>query len=89
MNELRRKSKIDYQKLNASKRFCNDDLIREVAEKLNISEQLVKEVVEAQAKLAAKTIKSGGLETVILPYLGKLKVNPYHIQKLMAKSMKG
>lgn len=88
MEILRRKSKVDYRKLNESKRFCNNDLIIEVAAELNVPEQLVKEIVEAQAKLAAKTIKSGTLQTVILPYLGKLKVNPYHVQKLMSKSMK-
>ena len=88
MIDLKTKSKVDYKKLNESKRFCNQDLIVEVAEKLGVSEQLVKEIAEAQAKLAAKTIKSGTLQTIILPYLGKLKVNPYQVQKMMGNSMK-
>lgn len=88
MEVLRRKSKVDYRKLNESKRFCNNDLIVEVAEKLQVPEHLVKEIAEVQGRFAAKTIKSGTLKTVILPYLGKLKVNPYHVQKLMANSMK-
>lgn len=89
MNDLKRKSKIDYKKLNENKRFCNDDLIHDIVDKHQIKEDLVREIIEAQSKFAAKIIKSGGLQTIILPYLGKLRVNPYHVQKLMAKSMKG
>lgn len=86
--EVKHKRKVDYRKLNAGKRFCNTDVEHEVGEKLGISHLLVRQVAEAQSKFILQTIKGGGMEVITMVYLGKLKVNPYQVQKMMGKQMK-
>jgi hypothetical protein len=82
------RSNIDYKKLNENKRFCNTDVIQEVAEELDLPEDLVASIAAAQSGYTAQTIKAGGLETILFVYLGKFKVNPFQVQKMMANSMK-
>lgn len=84
---LKRK-KIDYKTLNQGKRFANEELYTEVGEQLGIHRSVVKEIADIQDKVTAETIQSGNMETVILVYLGKLKVNYSRVQKMMANSMR-
>lgn len=79
--------RIDYKKLNASKKFCNEDVIDNVSQELGISKEMVREVMEIQSDFLSSTIKSGGLENVIFVYLGRFRTNPRRIQKMMANSM--
>lgn len=90
VKELKERSysrNVDYKKINEEKRYCNEQVIQEVAEKLNLSYSLVKSVIDAQSKFTSNVIKGGGLETIVMPYLGKFKVSPTKIQKMMAKGL--
>jgi hypothetical protein len=82
------KKRINYKELNANKRFCNDDVLEATAEELDLPKHLVASIVESQSKLTARTIQSGGLETIMYVYLGKFKINPLQVQRMMANSMK-
>jgi glutamate formiminotransferase len=81
-------SKVNYEELNAAKRFCNKDVIEDVAEELGLPVHLITDIVETQSKFTLQTIQGGGLETIMYVYLGKFKINPRQVQKLMAKSMR-
>jgi nucleoid DNA-binding protein len=85
---MSRQSQVNYAELNAKKKFCNNDLIHEVADKLNVGESMVKAIVDSQSKFTAYTIKSGTMDSIAIVYLGKFKVNPKQVQKMMSKSMK-
>jgi hypothetical protein len=78
---------VDYKKINEEKRYCNEQVIQEIAANLDLSYDLVKSVVDAQSKFTSNIIKGGGLETIVMPYLGKFKVSPTKIQKMMAKGL--
>ena len=84
----RRKSRVNYKELNANKKFCNEEVIIEVAEDLHVSQDIVRRVADSQSKFTAQIVKSGALETIMYVHLGKFKVNPYQIQKMMANAMK-
>lgn len=85
---VERRRKISYEELNKSKRFCNDDVCSEIANEFNVKEDLVRRIMEIQSKFTATTIKAGGLETIIIPYLGKFKVNPAQVSKMRANGLK-
>lgn len=83
-----KKRRVDYHKLNSSKRFCNDLIISEIAEELEIEISLVEKVAQSQSKFTVNTFRRGGMESVTYVYLGKFKVNPFKVQKMMANQMK-
>jgi hypothetical protein len=93
MSEIKEKKehkfirKVDYKKLNENKEFCNEQIIQEVSEKMSIPYAVVKSVAEAQSKFTSDTIRGGGLETIVMPYLGKFKVAPKRVQILMRKGL--
>lgn len=88
MTERKKRNRFDYKKFNADKRFCNKDVIYDVSQELNIAEELVQQVADSQSEYTARTMRAGGLETIIYVYIGKFKVNPLQIQKMMANGMK-
>ena len=53
---------------------CNARLIEEVAEELNIPKEQVAEVVKHYASFTVGRIRSGSMEGVTFPYLGKFLV---------------
>lgn len=85
---MERKKRVNYKELNANKRFCNDDVLEEISEELDLPKHIVASIVDAQSQFTARTIQSGGLETIIFAYLGKFKINPRQVQKMMANSMR-
>lgn len=83
---------MDYRDINQNRRIANEQLYIEVAEELNIpgiTSATVKEIVEAQSEFLFDTIRTGGLDNVIFPYLGKFKVNPRKLQAVINKQQKG
>lgn len=82
------KNKIDYKKLNENKRFCNEDVIDKVAADLGLNPNTVRKVLEIQSEYTATTIRNGGMEQIIYPYIGRFKVNHRKVQKMMAKQMR-
>lgn len=87
MGTHRVKHKIDYKKLNAEKKFCNEEVLADVAEELDLSLDVVRDIVDAQSAFTARTMKAGGMETIMYVYLGKFKVGLYQVQKMMANAM--
>jgi hypothetical protein len=85
---MQAKKKINYKELNANKKFCNADVVEDVAEELGISSHIIAGIVETQSRYTAQVIQAGGLETIMFVYLGKFKINPRQVQKMMANSMK-
>lgn len=55
-------------------RECNKRLVAEVAEELGINMATVEGVLQHYASFIASTIRSGSLEGVFVPYLGKFQV---------------
>ncbi len=62
---------------------CNEELYNEVAEKLNISPELVKDIVNAQSLTTVKNMKN--LENTRYVYLGAIKFNKGKFLKLNSK----
>lgn len=88
VTEKKLKRKINYKELNSNKKFCNEEVITEVAEELNVPQSLVRLIEQSQSKYTKQTIKAGGLESIIYVYLGRFKVNPRQIQKMMVNGMR-
>lgn len=86
--KLNKKKLVNYEELNKRKVFCNEDVIREVAEELNIHPSIVKDIADAQSKHSLRIMKAGGMQAIIYVYLGKFKVNAKKVQKMMANQMK-
>jgi len=53
---------------------CNKRLIKEVAEELDITQGQVETVLKEFTDIIATVIKSGTMEGVSIPYLGKIQV---------------
>lgn len=53
---------------------CNKRLIKEVAEELEITQGQVETVLKEFTDVIATVIKSGTMEGVSIPYLGKIQV---------------
>ncbi len=71
----------DYTNANKERKFCNTELYDEVAEELGVDINLVKEVVSANSTFIKETIERGAFESVIMPYLGKIKAKLRSVQK--------
>jgi len=74
--------------LTSNAKVVNQELYEEVADEIGVDEKLVQEVVNAHSKFTAKIVRVGAFEGVIMPYLGKIKVNPYKVQKIAANQEK-
>lgn len=55
-------------------------LIYKLANKYNLSLELVEDIVNHQFKFISKTMKKGDFESVRLPYFGKFSVKPNRIK---------
>jgi len=53
---------------------CNKRIAKEVAEEQNVSLMIVEHAVHHYGEFIATTIRSGGMEGVFIPYLGKIMV---------------
>lgn len=74
---------LDFEKNNnKDKRFCNEEIYEEVSEELQLDISLIKEVAKAHSEFARVTIETGAFESIILPYLGKLKAKLKSVQKM-------
>lgn len=72
---------------------ANTQIIRGIANDMELPIYLVEDVVKSMGEFTANTIRTGDLEGVMWPYLGKFQVKPYSIQyndflKLVGKDMK-
>ncbi len=77
---------LDFKKNNElDKRFCNEEIYEEVSEELRVPIDLVREISKAHSEFARQTIEVGAFESIILPYLGKLKAKLKSVQKMTAK----
>lgn len=76
---------LNYEKVNKERVICNDEIYEEVSEEFEIDINLVKEVIEANSKFTRKVIERGAFESVIFPYLGKIKAKLRSVQKATAK----
>lgn len=81
--------KIDYTKINENKKFCNAEIIEEVAEELGLSIHLVKGIIASNSDFLRKTIETGAYESIHLPYLGKLKAKLRSVQKALSNIKRG
>ena len=59
---------------------CNKELIEEVALENKVTRQLVEEITSHYGHYIATVIRTGSLEGVIVPYLGKFQVKMKSIQ---------
>jgi hypothetical protein len=75
----------DYTKVNESIKYCNTELYEECSEELNVNISLVREVVSANSEFIKETVQRGGFESIILPYLGKIKAKLRSVQKATGK----
>lgn len=74
-------NKTKYEKINANRKYCNEEIYEETAEELGVDIELVREVVDYHSKFIVSIIFQGAFENVILPYLGKVKAKLRSIQK--------
>lgn len=71
----------EYAAINENRKIVNEQLYEETAEELGIDIELVKEVVSANAEFTARVIHQGAFESVIYPFLGKVKAKLRGVQK--------
>lgn len=55
---------------------CNARILQEVAEETGLYQSAVENMVAHYAQFTANTIRSGTLEGVFFPFLGKIQVKP-------------
>lgn len=65
--------KDTYKEINANRKICNEEIYDEIAEEEDLSPQLVKEILTAHSSFTITIVKIGAFESVIFPYLGKVK----------------
>lgn len=75
-------AKEDYIKINRDRKIANEEIYEEIAEELNIPIELVKEVHNAHSDFTIKIIITGAFESIIYPYLGKIKAKLRSVQKV-------
>ena len=59
-----------------------DNLIKKIAGKLNIDEEIVEKAVRTQFKFTAETIQEGNFESVHLHFFGKVCVKPNALKRI-------
>lgn len=62
------------------KKINNPGLVTRVSVHLGVPENLVAEIAHAQSEFTAEMIRSGKLEGVMWPYIGKIHIPPKKIQ---------
>lgn len=62
--------------------FCNDHLIREVAQELGLSVEVVKNMVATQSEYTRIVMESNTFDFIRWPYLGIFRSKPKEIQML-------
>ncbi len=72
-----------YKKANENRKVANEVILEEVADELNLPLDLVREIVDNQFSYAARIIKMGNLENIMIPYLGKFRPNIRRVVKAM------
>jgi hypothetical protein len=61
---------------------CNEECYQQVAQELNLPLAIVKEIINIQSLAGVRVIQTGGFESLMLPYLGKLRAKPAHVQQI-------
>lgn len=61
-------------------------ICKQLAQKYNISEEEVKDIVYHQFKFINKTMTKGEFKSVRLPYWGKFDVHPTRLKKIKERS---
>lgn len=74
--------KDDYLKINANKKIINEEIYQEIAEEMNMPIERVREIHNAHSEFTVKIIHTGAFESVIYPYLGKVKAKLRTVQKV-------
>lgn len=59
-----------------------ENLIKKIAGKLNIDEEIVEKAVRTQFKFTAETIQEGNFESVHLHFIGKFAVKPNALKRI-------
>lgn len=59
-----------------------DKLIKKLAGKFNIDEEIVEKIIRSEFKFTAETIQEGEFQSVHLHYFGKFGVKPNAIKRL-------
>lgn len=54
--------------------ICNEAIIRQIAEDMKLNIGTVEDIIKSVSSFTANTIRTGGLEGVMIPYLGKFQV---------------
>lgn len=62
--------------------FCNDQIMREVAQELGLSLETVRNMVNTQSAYVRVVMESTTFDYIRLPYLGVFKSKPKEIQML-------
>lgn len=79
-------SKEEILKLNREKLkslpIANERLYKETAWITKASPQQVEEIINVVSLFVVRTIKTGGMETVMIPSFGKFKIKPKQVQYL-------
>lgn len=55
---------------------CNQRIMKQIGLDLNLPQSLIEDVLKSVSSYTADVIRMGGMEGVMLPYLGKLQVKP-------------
>jgi hypothetical protein len=56
-------------------KFCNQDVINEVADEIDVPKFLIKKIESHWHKFAHTVVTSGNFENVLIPYLVKIEFN--------------
>lgn len=64
---------------------ANERLIEEVASEFGMSKAQVKDITSVQGEFTARIMRGGGLEGVMWPLFGKIKVKVQKVWSLTAK----
>lgn len=59
-----------------------DNIIKRIAGKLNIDEEIVEKAIRSQFKFSAETIQEGEFQSVHLHYFGKIGVKPNSLKRI-------
>ena len=82
------------KKVPYEEKECNHRIIREIAEDQNLPISLTEDIIQHTFNYVTDTIRSGSLEGVMIPYLGKFQVKAHSQQyrdylHSLGKEMKG
>lgn len=75
----------DYKEINENRKICNEEIYEEISEEEGIPISLVKDIHSAHSKFTVTIIKIGAFESIIYPYLGKIKAKLGAVKNIMSK----